>query len=122
MTSDGEAFYPYGIPGSVHSNSAFVSVLPLQAAWSPDSQYLFTVQLDQRQVKTVGAVGHVPLDGSLRPETSHRKLALPGDAHAEVYRLVVIHVETGQIQEAKYGSVPVSNGAEGGFFQNTFAW
>ena len=122
LTTDGEEFYQYAIPGSVFGNDSFISILGLQAQWSPDSKRLFTVQLDQRQVKTIGVVSHVPTDGSLRPQTSSRKLAIAGDTHIEEYRLLIINSETGHCQAANYGRIPVTYGGLGGFFENSFGW
>ena len=122
LTMDGEAFYQYGVPGSIWGNEAFVDVLPLQARWSPDGKHLFTVQMDQRQVKTMADTQHVPLDGSLRPKTAQRKLAFPEDVHVETYRLVVIDVESSRIQEANYRRVPTTMGGRGGFFDNSLGW
>ena len=122
LTNDGEEFYQYGIPGSVWGNDAFVTVLPLQSRWSPDGKYLFTVQLDQRQVKTVGEIQHVPLDGSLRPKTRQRKLAFPEDSHVESYRLIVIDIDTANCQEVCYNLIPTTMGARGGFFANSLGW
>ena len=122
LTADGEEFYQYGIPGSVWGNDAFVSVLPFQARWSPDGNFLFTVQLDQRQVKTIGEMQHVPLDGSLRPITKQRKLALPEDAHVETYRLLVIDVATAHCQEVCYKPIPTTMGSRGAFFDNSLGW
>ena len=122
LTYDGEEFYPYGVPGSVWGNAAFESILALQARWSPDGKKLFTVQLDQRQVKTLPEIEHVPLDGSLRPKLRERKLAFPEDQHVETYRLLVVDVETGVSQEASYRRIPVTQGANGGFFDNTLGW
>jgi dipeptidyl aminopeptidase/acylaminoacyl peptidase len=122
LTTDGEEYYQYAIPGSIFGNNGFISVLGLQAIWSPDSKRLLTVQLDQRQVKTIGVVSHVPPDGSLRPQTSFRKLAFPGDTYVEEYRLLAIDIETAHVQEASYGRVPVTYGGSGGFFENSFGW
>lgn len=122
LTTDGEEFFQYGVPGSIWGNDAFVSMLALQARWSPDGKRLFTVQLDQRQVKMIGEIQHVPVDGSLRPKTTQRKLAFPEDAHVETYRLVVIDVETARIIEANYARIPVTMGAMGGFFDNSLGW
>ena len=122
LTTDGEEFYQYGIPGSVWGNDAFVSMLGLQARWSPDSKRLFTVQLDQRQVKVIGEIQHVPVDGSLRPITKQRKLAFPEDAHVETYRLLAIEVETGRTIEANYARIPTTTGADGAFFDNSLGW
>ena len=122
LTTDGQEDYQYAIPGSVYGNDAFISLLGLQALWSPDSKRLFTVQLDQRKVETIGTINHVPSDGSLRPQTSFKKLALPGDSHVEAYRLLTIDVENFHSQEVGYGRVPVSYGGCGGFFENAFGW
>lgn len=122
LTTDGEAFYQYGVPGSIWGNEAFVDTLALQARWSPDGKGLFTVQLDQRQVKLIGEMQHVPMDGSLRPITKQRKLAFPEDEHVETYRLLAIDVETARITEANYARVPTTMGAMGGFFDNSLGW
>ena len=122
LTTDGEEYYQYAIPGSVNGHSELTSIVGLQALWSPDSKRLFTVQLDQRQVKSVGVVAHVPSDGSLRPQTSFRKLAFPEDAHVENYRFVIIDIESGHNLEASYRRVPVTLGGNGGFFENSFGW
>ncbi|MDC0000212.1 S9 family peptidase [Porticoccaceae bacterium] len=122
LTADGQENYQYAIPGSVFGNDAFIPILGLQALWSQDSKRLFTVQLDQRQVETVGVVSHVPTDGSLRPQTTFRKLAFPEDKHIEEYCVLSIDVGTGHTQEAGYERVPVSYGGCGGFFENSFGW
>ena len=122
LTTGGQEDYQYAIPGSVYGNDAFIPLLGLQALWSPDSKRLFTIQLDQRQVKTIGVVTHVPPDGSLRPETTFKKQAFPEDQHIEEYRLLSIDIETGHSQEASYGRVPVTYGGCGGFFENSFGW
>lgn len=122
LTTDGEPFYQYAIPGSVFDNSVFVTLLGLQAVWSSDSQRLLTVQLDQRNVKSVAVVSHVPADGSLRPQTTFNKLALAGDADVENYRLVSIDIASAKVQEVSYGRVAVTYGGCGGYFDNPFAW
>ena len=122
LTTDGQEDYQYAIPGSVHGNNEFIPLLGLQALWSPDSKRLFTVQLDQRQVKTIGVVTHVPPDGTLRPQTTFRKLAFPEDTHVETYRLLAIDLESGDIQDANYGRIPTTSGGSGGFFENSFGW
>ena len=122
LTTDGEEFYQYGIPGSIWGNDAYMTALALQAQWSPDGKRLFTLQNDQRQVKTVGEIQHVPLDGSLRPTTRQRKLAFPEDTDVEMYRLLVIDVETANSKEADYEKISTTMGARGGFFFNSLGW
>ena len=122
LTTDGKEDYQYAIPGPINGHNKLISEVGLQALWSPDSKRLFTVQLDQRQVKTIGVVTHVPPDGSLRPQTSFNKLAFPEDDHAEVYRLVIIDVKSGYAQEPNYRRVPITYGGSGGFFENSLGW
>lgn len=122
LTDDGEEFYQYGVPAPIWTNDMPAAHLPVQAAWSPDSKQLFTVQMDQRQVKSLGEIQHVPLDGSLRPKTSMRKVSFPEDEHMEAYRLVVIDVENGGIKDVEYRNIPVSHGGSGGFFENSMGW
>ena len=70
MTFDGERYYAYavqpesrnlteGLPGTV---SWFP--VSLEALWSPDSSKLFTLQTDERQVRSVPSMLYVPQDGS----------------------------------------------------------
>ena len=43
----------------------------VQAQWSPDSNYLLSLQLDTRDVPEMPVVHHAPLDGSKTPTLSH---------------------------------------------------
>ena len=122
LTADGEEFFQYAIPGSIWGNSGLIAIAGIQAIWSPDSKRLFTVQLDQRQVKTVGVVSHVPTDGSPRPQTCFRKLAFPDDTHVECYRLLTIDIETPRTQDVTYHRVPTTYAGNGGFFENSLGW
>jgi dipeptidyl-peptidase 4 len=122
LTTDGEENFRYGIPAPVYGNEAFISRLDLQARWSPDSQRLLVVQLDQRQVKLISDMHYVPADGSLRPQVKQRKMAFPEDQHAENYRICVIDVGSGRIQYALYAHLPAIRGGCGGFFENSLGW
>lgn len=47
--------------------------------WSPDSKYLLTHRLDQRNVGEITLVQSTPTDGSVRPIANHWRYAMPND-------------------------------------------
>ena len=121
LTDDGEKFYPYAeAPSSWGVN---VSPPGVEAIWSPDSKYLFTLQLDSRAVKTLPMIQHVPNDGSVRPQLVglERRFAIAGDKHIDEYRFLMINMETGEIQDAQYPRCPVFRNAVG-FFTFGHGW
>ena len=120
LTHDGHKDYSYAAVSTAWGMVFDPSPLP-QAQWSPDSKWLFTVQRDTRQVKTLPVVHHVPKDGSLRPQLEEVRLALPGDEHIETYRLLAINVETGHLQAADYHQIPVNSPGHG-FFREGKGW
>lgn len=94
LTVDGCSDYYYAdsrFPGGV-----------VQALWSPDSRYLFTHQLDRRQVAATPIVEHAPKDGGIRPQLHYQKVSLPGDKHTESYRFIVVNVSSGDIHDIEY--------------------
>ena len=94
---------------------------PLQAMWSPDSQRLLTHQLDKRSVETTPFIHHVPVDESPRPQLVEYKIAHPGDVQVETYRLTVVDVETGQVQDANYRPLPQYS-SSGFFTRDGLGW
>jgi dipeptidyl aminopeptidase/acylaminoacyl peptidase len=48
--------------------------------WSPDSRYVFTHRLDQRNVRGITLVQSTPTDGSVRPLANSWGYAMPNDA------------------------------------------
>lgn len=106
VTGDERALTQDGCDDYYYATNRF-SNSPVQAVWSPDSQYLFTHQLDRRQVPATPIVEHVPKDGSIRPQLSYHTVAYPEDGHLEAYRLVAVNVRSGVLQEARYPAVPV---------------
>lgn len=118
LTRDGEEYYVYGA-----SNTAWGFCLDddLQVLWSPDSQKLFTVQRDTRQVKATPVVRHVQDSGDLRPTVEFVKSAHPNDEQVETLRLLIIDVETGDVCNADYRNIPSwSRGS--GFFTSRLGW
>lgn len=120
LTQDGNADYAYASTSIAWGDQIDPSPFP-QARWSADGEWVFTVQRDNRLVKTLPIVHHIPEDGSLRPQVKEAKVAYPGDDHVETYRLLTIHAKTGRVQEANYRQTPtVCNGH--GFFKEGMGW
>ncbi|MDC0003305.1 S9 family peptidase [Porticoccaceae bacterium] len=118
LSKDGQEDFAYAVEGE---SFGFPITRRVQACWSPDSRRVFAVQCDNRQVKTMPVLQHVPLDGSMRPKVSHYKIALPSDSHASEYHLLTIEVATGKIQRACYPGIPVLNSGWG-YFDIGFGW
>ena len=107
LTTDGKRHYTYACTTGVYGRQ---EALTLDVLWSPDSQRLFTVVTDARQVK-VGPplVRHVPPEEvGLRPDIidPDRRVGLPGDEHIEGVRYLAIHVQTAERQDADYRLCP----------------
>ena len=108
LTNDGQVYYAYATqPESrdlLEGLSDVVSWVPatIEASWSPDSSKLFTMQTDERLVRSVPSMMYVPRDGTVAPRVIERKYALPGDKDIVQYRLLVIDVETAQEISADY--------------------
>jgi dipeptidyl-peptidase 4 len=118
FTFDGEELYCYAVVGNAWGKEMGSG---LQVSWSPDSQRLFTVQRDSRQVLTLPIVEHIPKDGSIRPKVRNTPLALPGDEHIPTYQLLTIEIATGKIQAASYHPVPITRNSWG-FFDSNLGW
>ncbi len=121
LTEDGEALYCYAVSGNGWGYDMTNIPPGPQARWSADSKTIFTVQRDCRQVKTLPVVEHVPKDGSIRPKLSLVSKPMQGDEHVPEYRLLAIHVDTGRVQAANYGRVPIVRNSFG-FFSSRIGW
>ena len=122
LTQDGEACYAYAATPTVYGRQERETV---EAIWSADSQRLFTLVRDTRQV-AIGPplVQHVPDDGSVRPRVLNpeRRVGMPGDKHIEVYRFLAIDITSGAIQNADYRGCPVFMPPYVGFFSGIRGW
>ena len=105
-----------------HYASDCMGTAAVQAAWSPDSLYLLTHQLDIRQVNTTYFVQHVPQDNSVRPKLTEQKIAYPSDAQVATYRIVAIEVSSSQVQTANYKQLPQCRLGAGFFAPEKFGW
>lgn len=122
LTLDGEKYNVYAGTPTVYGRQEAPSV---EALWSPDSQRIFTVLIDTRNVK-VGPplVQHVPTDGSLRPKIQDpdRRVAFPEDEYIEAYRFLAIDIGNGNIQYADYHPCPVFYPPYLGYFTGCRGW
>ena len=119
LTQDGEPYYSYASAPSAYGMK--LTQEGVEALWSPDSQRIFTVQLDTRLVKTLPKICHVPQGDSPRPTVSHTKRSNPGDDSVDEYRFLSIEVESGLQQDADYYRCPVFRNAMG-FFTYRNGW
>ena len=119
LTHDGEQYNAYASPSMAWGD--YYDFFGIQARWSPDSSRILTVQVDNRQVKSIPTIHHVPSDGSLRPMLVESRIALPGDEHVEENRLLVIDVETHITLSANYRQIPTNRTAHG-LFSDGLAW
>lgn len=116
LTTDGTQYNAYAIQPESRDlvgglDGTPESPISPEALWSPNSKFLFTVQLDERRVDTLPSILYVPQDGSLRPKVKECKYALPGDKHLAEYRFLILDVETGGEVDADYAPV-----------EDTFIW
>lgn len=103
LTTDGERFFCYGsqpertsLVAGFLNQEARDSVKP-EALWSPNSKYLLTKIVDERNVSLLPVTKYVPITDGVRPESTDIKYALPGDKHLVGYRLLAINTATGEL-------------------------
>jgi dipeptidyl aminopeptidase/acylaminoacyl peptidase len=89
---------------------------PPQVQWSPDSRYLLSHRIDERQVKDAYLIQSVPDDGSVRPKLYTFRFAMPGDPHVPLIEHVVFDIATRRqirfaipAQPCEYTSTPFEN-------------
>ena len=120
LTEDGERFYA---TTPLVFGASFGATL--EALWSPDSQRIFTLVIDTREVgHAAPLVDHIPADGSLRPQIINpdRRVAFPGDEHVDVYRFLSIELDTGEIRFAKTADCPITFMPYIGYFTGHRGW
>lgn len=134
LTTDGETHYAYGVAPEAQDlvgnltdsyDEDPLAQTPLarpEAAWSPDGRYIYTYQLDERQVAEIPSVLFAPQDYSLRPRMAECRYALPGDKHVPTYRFVILDTETGKETRVAYPNVEHSFVWFGAFSGNRAWW
>jgi dipeptidyl-peptidase-4 len=100
LTTDGIEHHGYaGYPGicchPVSDIRSGVSRQP-QVLWSPDSRYLLSHRIDERNVEDFHLIQSVPEDGSVRPKMYSFRYSLPGDKHVPMLEPVVFDVAARQ--------------------------
>ncbi|MBM0106518.1 DPP IV N-terminal domain-containing protein [Steroidobacter sp. S1-65] len=78
----------------------------LQAVWSPDSRFLLTHRLDERQVLSAHLIQSVPEDGSVRPKLHTFRYAMPGDEHLPTVQLVLVDIAARSCIDLPNASLP----------------
>lgn len=126
LTDDGEQYYAYAVkPESRNLIGDLVTTTCTpkpEAQWSPDSCSLFTMQTDERQVRSLPSMLYAPQDGTLAPRVVERKSALPGDKQIAQYRMVVIDVATATETAISYSPLEDSFAWQCPFSGNTAWW
>lgn len=93
LTTDGVDDYGYaGSPGISSHAAADIRggmLRPPQMLWSPDSRYLLSHRIDEREVGAYHLIQSVPDDGSVRPKLYSYRYALPGDEHIPMLEPVI---------------------------------
>ncbi|MEQ8694533.1 MAG: DPP IV N-terminal domain-containing protein [Gammaproteobacteria bacterium] len=121
LTRDGDEFFAYAdVPYSGRGLRAMLNDASPEALWSPDGQWLFTVQTDDRSVPDNPFVEYVP-EGFGRPRVHPNKTSLPIDARVTEFRLVLIEAETGRQREIRYPRLPAVR-MGGTIFSAGLAW
>ena len=111
LTEDGQKNNAYASPPESRnlidglSDEIYQTPGTFEALWSPDSNKLFTCQLDEQKVRAIPSMLYVPQDGTVAPRGNERKSALPGDKHVPKYRMLVIDVATSTETSVDYPSV-----------------
>jgi dipeptidyl-peptidase 4 len=126
LTQDGEKYYAYAVqPESRNLIGDLYTSTPTlrpEAQWSPDSSKLFTLQTDERQLRSISSMLYVPQNGTVAPKVVERKYPLPGDKHVAQYRLLIIDVATAAETAVNYFPLADSFAWQCPFSGNTAWW
>ena len=118
LTSDGSERLAYGAVSRAwgHAN---IKETP-QILWSPNSDLVFTIIRDTREVERLPVMHYLPDDG-VRPKVSTVPVAYPEDLHRETLIVAVIDVATGERRDP--GGLSVGATRNGfGFFDQMLGW
>jgi hypothetical protein len=110
LTTDGIEYHGYaGSPGISTHAAADIRAGTLRAPhvlWSPDSRYLLSHRIDEREVKDYYLIQSVPDDGSVRPKMYAYRHALPGDQYVPMLEPVVFDVSARRQVRLKIQPMP----------------
>lgn len=97
----------------------------VQAAWSPDSNKIFTIQVDVRHVTKRPMIHYVPRDGGLQPQLEYLSgFPYAGDEHLVTKRLLIIDINSFEQVPVKYRQLQGSGAGSEMFshLHRPFAW
>ncbi len=107
LTTDGSPHFAYGASAEMNLTPVSLKrrglVLPANALFSPDGRYVFTSQLDEREVLDFPLLQHVPPGGAVRPVVHHVRFALSGDAVLPMETHCIIELATGLVVRGSVG-------------------
>lgn len=111
LTTDGVLHFDYA--SYPESDTSWISrkregtQLPPAAVWSPDSRKLITHRLDQRKVKPLYLLQHVPQDGAHRPVLHTYRYPFAGDQDLAAVEYVIFDIDRQTQIWAEYEAQPV---------------
>ena len=127
LTVDGELHFSYGtLPERMSlvdklNPVAWEMQVP-EILWSPDSDKLMTVQVDERAVLSLPVTEYVPAAESTRPYSANTKYAFPGDEQITEFHFISIDLKTDQVRRAKYPPIADAVTIHGPFSGNRAWW
>lgn len=108
LTTDGAAGYAYGEPvESPLVPAGLAEPAPPVAFWSPDSRYVLSCRIDQRNAKTFTLVQSVPKDGSVRFKAHTYPYPLPGDEEVPQVEIWSFDIAAGTGTKTEVAPLPL---------------
>lgn len=102
LTTDGTPEYAYAVPPvALRKLNQVRGVEVPEALWSPDGQWILTLQTDERHVPDLSLAEYAPVSG-VRPVIHSNRTSLPEDPKVTEFRMIAIEVATGRQVEARY--------------------
>jgi dipeptidyl-peptidase-4 len=102
LTHDGNELNAYGaVSGAMRNVLLSLGGASPEALWSPDGQWVLSVQNDEQHVPELPLIEFAPLAGG-RPQLLTSRTGFPGDARVSEFRVLAIEVATGRQVAAHY--------------------
>lgn len=125
VTGEEHALTRDGVEGKSYSTAEAGEFFVNQARWSPDSNRLFAVQWDSRDIPEHSITVYAPADGALLPQPGQPlNVSRVGDECVDSYKLVVADIITKQLNIVDYSSLSrhIIKEPMCGFFGSKFGW
>ena len=114
LTNDGFESYSY-------AKSHFGLKESIQALWSPDSKYIFTLAKVSKDVSKRRVVQYSRGDEKTNPPEVNIDMAFPGEKNVEKYQLLIVDVSSKKLYKPDYPLLSFS-GQNWGFFNVSMGW